>query len=70
MNIKVVNSNLASLKIKEDYELVLCKGILIHINPKQLNKIYNKIFTLSKKYILIAEYYSPTPTKIIYRGKK
>ena len=25
VNIKVVNSNLASLKIKEDYELVLCK---------------------------------------------
>ena len=70
VNIKVVNSNLASLKIKVDSELVLCNGILIHINPKQLNKIYNKIFTLSKKYILIAEYYSPSPTKIIYRGKK
>jgi spore coat polysaccharide biosynthesis protein SpsF len=69
-DIKVINSSLASLKINETFELVLCKGILIHINPRQLNKIYDKIYSLSKKYILIAEYYSPTPTKIIYRGKK
>ena len=48
----------------------MVKGVLIHINPNQLSKIYNKIFQLTKKYILIAEYYSPTPTKIIYRNKK
>ena len=70
LKINVLNKNIASLNLKKKYDLVLVKGVLIHINPKQLVKVYSKIFNLSKKYILIAEYYNPTPIKIMYRGKK
>lgn len=56
-------------KIKK-YDLVFTKGVLIHINPNNLNKVYEKLFKLSKKYILIIEYYNPSPVSINYRGHK
>ena len=68
-HINVVNSDIETLNIDTKFDLVLVKGVLIHINPKQLNKIYKKIHNLSKKYILIAEYYNPNPVKLTYRGK-
>jgi len=69
-NVNIINSNIASLNTKLYFDLVLIKGVLIHINPNQLNDIYKKIFNLSKKYILLAEYYSPSPVSVKYRGKK
>ena len=69
-DITVINSDIASLKITKKFDLVLIKGVLIHINPNQLKYVYDKIYNLSKKYILIAEYYNPSPIKIIYRNKK
>jgi spore coat polysaccharide biosynthesis protein SpsF len=68
--IEVINSEIQNLKINKKFDLVLSKGVLIHINPNQLDKIYEKIFNFSKKYILLAEYYNPSPVQIIYRNKK
>lgn len=45
-------------------------GVLIHINPNELKTVYEKLYTSSKKYILIAEYYNPSPVEIPYRGNK
>ncbi len=64
----VHHTNIASFEPNGQFDLVLCKGILIHINPNQLNKVYEKIYKSSKKYILLAEYYSSKPVKIIYRN--
>jgi len=49
-------------------EISLIKGVLIHINPDNLIDVYQKLFETSTKYILIAEYYNPTPVTIPYRG--
>jgi pseudaminic acid biosynthesis-associated methylase len=49
-------------------DLVLVKGVLIHINPEMLECVYNKIYSCAKKYILIAEYYNPIPVSVNYRG--
>ena len=57
-------------KNQEKFDLVFTSGLLIHINPKDLNKVYKNIFSLTKKYILIAEYFSQDPVVINYRGKK
>lgn len=57
-------------KIKKQYDLVFTKGVLIHINPGRLQKVYDAMYRLSKKYICVAEYYNPTPMTIGYRGKK
>ncbi len=54
--------------IKEGVDCVIVKGVLIHIKPENLNMVYSKICTLAKKYILVCEYYNPTPVTVHYRG--
>ena len=66
---KIYNKSIINFKtniIKKD--LVLIKGVLIHINPNFLNRVYQQLYNLSKKYILIGEYYNRTPVTINYRG--
>lgn len=53
---------------KKVYDFVLIKGVLIHINPESLRRVYDVIVKSSKKYICIAEYYNPTPIVVPYRG--
>lgn len=57
-------------KIPEDrkYDLVFTAGVLIHINPDQLDKVYDNLYSLSKKYVLVAEYYNPSPVTVNYHG--
>lgn len=49
-------------------DLVLIKGVLIHVSPDQLMDVYTKLYKASNRYILVAEYYNPTPVAINYRG--
>tara|TARA_B100001287_G_C22602378_1_gene491050 strand:- start:488 stop:1108 length:621 start_codon:yes stop_codon:yes gene_type:complete len=53
---------------KKKFDLVLIKGVLIHINPNELKNVYRKLIAACKKYLLIAEYYNPSPISIPYRG--
>lgn len=53
---------------KAQSDLVLLKGVLIHINPDALDDLYQTIYNTSNKYILIGEYYNPAPVSINYRG--
>ena len=57
-------------KPSKQFDLSLIKGVLIHINPDKLNLVYEKLYKSSNKYILIAEYYNPSPVSISYRGHK
>lgn len=50
------------------YDLVLIKGVLIHLNPNCLTTVYAKLEQLTKKYLIIAEYYNPTAVELDYRG--
>jgi pseudaminic acid biosynthesis-associated methylase len=50
-------------------DLTFTKGVLIHINPDVLRKVYQNLYDLSKRYILACEYYNPTPVSIPYRGQ-
>lgn len=49
-------------------DLALIKGVLIHINPDELQSVYDKLYRASHRYICIAEYYNPTPVEVPYRG--
>lgn len=53
---------------EKKYDLSLIKGVLIHIHPEKLPEVYAKLYESTKKYILICEYYNPTPVEINYRG--
>lgn len=54
--------------ITSKVELSLIKGVLIHINPVMLNAVYEKLYQASKRFILVCEYYNPSPVAISYRG--
>lgn len=53
---------------EEKYDLVLTKGLLIHVEPSDLPAVYENIYMMAGRYILLAEYYNPTPMEIPYRG--
>jgi pseudaminic acid biosynthesis-associated methylase len=67
-DVTVYNASIADFIPNDQFDLVLCKGILIHVNPRQLKKVYEKIYKSCKQYILIAEYYSTKPVKMTYRN--
>ncbi len=52
----------------EKVDLAMAKGVLIHINPDRLQGVYELLYKASKRFILLAEYYNPTPVAINYRG--
>lgn len=50
------------------YDLALSVGVLIHVDPKDLSAAYDALYSASKRWIYLAEYHSPTPVEIKYRG--
>jgi spore coat polysaccharide biosynthesis protein SpsF len=49
-------------------DLSIASGVLIHINIDSLPTSYELLFTLSKRFILVSEYFNPVPVAIPYRG--
>lgn len=49
-------------------DLTFTAGVLIHINPDRLPVVYENLISLSSRYVLVSEYYNPTPTTVNYRG--
>ena len=49
-------------------DLTFTKTVLIHINPDHLKNVYENLVNGSNRYVLVAEYYNPSPVKIKYRG--
>ena len=58
----------SSVPSGETADLSIASGVLIHINPEVLTSAYDLLFQLSKKFILISEYFNPVPVAIPYRG--
>ena len=50
------------------YDLSFTKGVLIHIQPDELHRVYRNLYELSNRYIMVCEYYNPTPVTVNYRG--
>jgi len=65
---EVYNESILDINLEVKRDFVFIKGVLIHINPEYLDVVYEKMYECSKKYIMIAEYYNPTPVAISYRG--
>lgn len=49
-------------------EMALIKGVLIHIAPESLSRAYEKLHAATGRWLVIAEYYNPTPIEVPYRG--
>jgi spore coat polysaccharide biosynthesis protein SpsF len=50
------------------WDLAFTCGVLIHLNPEMLPRVYETLARASRRYVLIAEYYNPTPVAVPYRG--
>lgn len=50
------------------HDLALVKGVLIHINPDALPEVYDTLARAGRHFVLIAEYYNPSPVTVPYRG--
>ena len=68
--VKSFNASLYNFTPPKACELAFTKGVLIHQPPEMLDKCYDLLYKSSTKYILIAEYYNPTPVEVEYRGNK
>lgn len=64
----VSHSSIFEYNSGEKYDVSLIKGVLIHINPDMLHVVYEKLYSASSKFILVCEYYNPSPVTINYRG--
>jgi spore coat polysaccharide biosynthesis protein SpsF len=52
----------------EKVDLTLIKGVLIPIRPDMLPVGYEKLYAQSHRFVLVCEYYNPSPVAISYRG--
>lgn len=50
------------------WDLALIKGVLIHVNPDYLPQVYDALYRAAGRYLLVCEYYNPSPVAINYRG--
>jgi pseudaminic acid biosynthesis-associated methylase len=64
----VHNRSILDFSPESAQDLVLSKGVLIHLDPDKLPVVYDLLHRTSRRYICLAEYYNPTPTSVSYRG--
>ncbi len=71
-NVNAIHSSMLEINISNlgKFDLTFTSGALIHINPDFLNHVYEILYQCSNKYILIMEYYNPTPIVVDYRNNK
>jgi pseudaminic acid biosynthesis-associated methylase len=65
---RIFNQSILDFVPNQSWDLVLIKGVLIHMNPEVLPKVYEKLYQSCGRYLFVAEYYNPAPVAIPYRG--
>ena len=65
---RVYNQSILDFNASQSWDLALIKGVLIHLNPEVLPAVYDKLVAATGRYLLVAEYYNPSPVTINYRG--
>ncbi|MFN7304683.1 MAG: pseudaminic acid biosynthesis-associated methylase [Phenylobacterium sp.] len=61
-------SVLEEIPADRTYDLAFTKGVLIHIHPEELTRVYDNLHALSRRYIMVCESFNPTPVTVNYRG--
>jgi pseudaminic acid biosynthesis-associated methylase len=65
----IVRSSFLSYQPNRVFDLVLAKTILVTVHPDELPKIYKTLHQATGRYLLLIEFYNPTPVDIVYRGQ-
>jgi len=56
-------SDIQSLRLEKEYDLVILSEVLLHILPTEIDSIIKKLITLSKKHIINIDWYEDHPPK-------
>ena len=64
----VHQASILEFKPARTWDLVLIKGVLIHMNPDSLPAVYEALYKATGRYLLVCEYYNPAPVTVTYRG--
>jgi len=64
----VFHASILDFSPQKTFDLVLIKGVLIHMSPEYLPQIYEVLYQSTGRYLLVCEYYNPSPVQIPYRG--
>lgn len=67
---RVIHASVLDWEPDRTWDLVLTKGLLIHIHPTALPTAYQVIHQAAARWILLAEYYNPTPVELEYQGRE
>jgi pseudaminic acid biosynthesis-associated methylase len=65
---QIHHGSVLDFQAERTWDIGLIKGVLIHINPDFLPQVYEALFRASNRYLLVVEYFNPTPVEIVYRG--
>jgi len=69
-NTKIIEKDIFSIDAPNyNFDMVFTCGVLIHIEPIDLKQAMEEIYRVTKKYIVCAEYFSPTYDEINYMGQ-
>jgi len=61
-------ASLLDFKPSRQWDLSFTKGVLIHLPPQALPDVYDKLVAASSRYVMVCEYYNPSPVEVSYRG--
>lgn len=64
----VHQTTLLEFRPEQQADLAFTKGVLIHVAPDCLAQAYDALYASSRRFIMVGEYYSPSPVSIPYRG--
>jgi spore coat polysaccharide biosynthesis protein SpsF len=67
-DVELTIGSILEFKPQQTWDLVFTKGVLIHLNPERLAEVYELMYRASGRYLLVAEYYNPSPVQVTYRG--
>ncbi|MEQ1586325.1 MAG: pseudaminic acid biosynthesis-associated methylase [Cyclobacteriaceae bacterium] len=69
--INIIQGSAFDIPFKDNFfDLVFTSGVLIHIAPGNLPKVFSEMYRCSKKYLWGFEYYADKVTSINYRGNE
>ena len=63
-----VGGDAANLPFRDNqFDLVFTMGLLIHIPPHLIERVYSELWRVSKAFVVIAEYFSVQPNRVRYQ---
>ena len=70
-SINIIKASASDIPFKDNYfDLVFTAGVLIHISPKDIEKVLDENYRCSNSYIMGLEYYVPQGYQMVnYQGK-